>query len=139
MRRLLAPALAVSILGLAPAAHAQSNAAKWLMDQEIAAACGGVGRFDGGVVETDLNGDGLTDLILSHEGIVCGSGGRSGFCGMQVCTVKIYLREGALLQEAEEMLGGGVSVDTATSPPTIRGYAHGGGAWAMRWANGRFN
>ncbi len=77
---LLATILAAAI---APAA-AYSNAANYLIAEQIASACeGNVGEIDpGSVIERDLTGDGKADLILSHEGINCSAGAstsRSGF------------------------------------------------------------
>lgn len=112
-----------------------SNAARYLMNEELATACegrGGPARIDGGLVERDFDGDGRIDLLIAHDGIACGSTGRSGFCGAQVCTVKVWLRRGDLLRLESEFLGGGVNVDDGT-PPTISGYGHGGGTWSMRW------
>jgi hypothetical protein len=31
------------------------------------------------VIERDLIGDGKAGLVISHEGIACSNGGRSGF------------------------------------------------------------
>jgi hypothetical protein len=132
-------ALIGAAFGLLPGfvAAQNSNAAKYLMAQEVALACEGAGTFDPrGVIETDLNGDGRADLILSHEWITCtGTSTRSGYCGMQVCTVKIYVRESALLRKKVDFLGGGVTVGP-TDVPVISGYAHGGDPWAIRW-NGK--
>jgi len=121
-----------------PAPAQSSNAAQWLADREIAQACGGPGTFDtGGIIERDLTGDGRDDLILSHEAIRCASGGRSGFCGAQVCSVLIFVRDGDLMVEKTNMLGGGVSVSVDRSP-VISGYGHGGGRWSIRWTGSAF-
>jgi hypothetical protein len=63
---------AVSILGVAPA-EALSNAAKYLIDQQIAEACEGRGGTIAAdaVIERDLTGNGRADLIISHDGTVC--------------------------------------------------------------------
>jgi hypothetical protein len=72
--------------------------------------------------------------IISHEGIVCADGGRSSYCGMQVCSVMIYVRRGALLEVAvDDLMGSGVSVGEGEIP-TIHSYGfegrRGGG---LRW------
>ena len=122
------------------AAAQSSNAARYLQGEAIAEACGGgTGSLDPkGLIERDLDGDGEVDLVISHEWIECTSGGQFGRslnCGMQVCTVLIYLRRGQLLQLTDEFLGGGVEVGPGQIPE-ITGFAHGGGTWSIRW-NGR--
>jgi hypothetical protein len=124
------------VLGSSPA-QALSNAARYLIDQQIAEACewqGGGGTIDpAAVIERDLTGDGRADLIISHEGIACTDGSRSSFCGMQVCSVMIYVRRGALLEvAADDKLGMGVSVGEGEIP-TIHMYGHGGQPTALRW------
>ncbi|MEL6587803.1 MAG: hypothetical protein AAFY65_13775 [Pseudomonadota bacterium] len=132
--------LALLLIGLAaPAMAQQSNAARYLLGQEVANACNGAaGRISpGSLIERDLTGDGRDDLIIAHEGIRCSGGGsaRSLECGMQVCTTKIWVRQGDLLVEKAFFLGGGIAV-AGGNPPAITGYAHGGKTWSMRW-NGR--
>lgn len=116
-------------------AIALSNAAKYLIDQERQEACDG---RDGtlspdGAIERDLDGDGREDFILSHHAFVCsGQMSRSLFCGAQVCTVKIYLRRGALLQLVEEYLS--IDIEVGPGPvPIITGHGHGGGQSQIRW------
>lgn len=118
-------------------AQSYSRAAQYLMAQEIKAACPSGGRFKrAGAVERDLTGDGRKDLVLAHGGLTCkGDNPISRLCGMQVCTVKLFVREGQLLKPKSDFLGGGVTLGP-TSVPVISGYAHGGAAWAIRW-NGR--
>ncbi|SLN46747.1 hypothetical protein ROJ8625_02262 [Roseivivax jejudonensis] len=127
---------AVVICADPPGASAQSsNAARYLLEQELSAACTGIdgrARLDGGLVERDLDGDGRQDLLISHEGIVCGQTRRSGFCGAQVCSVKIWLRRGDLLELETEFLGGGITVGTGARP-TISGFGQGGKGWTTRW------
>ncbi len=119
-----------------PAAAQDSNAARYLMEQEIAAACGGPGRIaPEAFVERDLTGDGRADLMVAHEGIACSSGGQSGFCGMQACSIHLYVREGDLLERKAEVLGIGPTVGPG-AVPTIRMQAHGGAPMALSW-NGR--
>ena len=57
----------------------RSNAAEYLIREEIAAACdGGAGSIDPtAVIERDLTGDGRADLIISHEGIGCAGRGAA--------------------------------------------------------------
>lgn len=135
-----AAALAVVVFAAsvgASAAQSYSKAMRYLMAQEIKAGCPAGGRFaDWGVIERDLTGDGREDLILNHGGLVCkGSQPISRKCGMQVCTVKIFVRQGQLLKLKSDFLGGGVTLGP-TTVPVILGYAHGGDPWAIRW-NGR--
>lgn len=107
------------------------------MAQEIKAGCPSGGRFNAsGAIERDLNGDGRKDLILSHGELTCkGNNQISRYCGMQVCAVKIFVRQGQLLHLKSNFLGGGVTLGP-TKVPVISGYAHGGSPWAIRW-NGR--
>ena len=127
--------LAVSVGSVA--AQSYSKAARYLIGQEIAAGCPAGGRFSAsGAVERDLNGDGRKDFLLAHDRLQCKGGSKiSRRCGMQVCTVKIYLRQGQLLKQNMDFLGGGVTIGP-TIVPVISGYAHGGDPWAIRW-NGR--
>ena len=120
--------------GAGAAAQSYSKAARYLMAQEIKSACPSGGRFTSkGAIERDLNGDGRKDLVLSHGGVTCKGNNRiSGYCGMQVCTVKIFVRQGQLLKLKSDFLGGGVTLGP-TSVPVISGYAHGGAPWAIRW------
>lgn len=147
MRRVRAKAIvftaflgALPALAFAPSAEARSKAAQWLADREIAEACeSGRGSIDpSGVIERDLDGDGRDDLIISHEAISCeGEMARSLFCGMQVCSVKFYLRRGELLKPELEMLGAGVEVGSG-QVPAISMYAHGGARGSVRWSGNGF-
>ncbi len=121
-------------------AEARSKAAQWLVDREIAEACdGNPGSIDpSGAIERDLDGDGRDDFLLAHEAITCqGDVARSLFCGAQVCSVKIYLRRGDLLEEKIDLLGGGVEIGSG-SVPTISMYGHGGARGQWRWNGSRF-
>lgn len=111
------------------AAQSYSKAAQYLIAQEIKAACPSGGRFSAeGAIERDLTGDGRKDLVLSHGALTCKGNNRiSNYCGMQACTVKLFVREGQLLSLKSDLLGGGVTLDP-TNVPLISGYAHGGGA-----------
>ncbi len=135
-------ALCFIFICLAAQAGAQSiEAARWLLWQEAQAACqmsGGAPSIrETGLIERDLDGDGALDLLIAHEGFICGEVGRSGFCGVQVCTLKIWLNRGGQLILTEEFLGMNIAVDTNT-PPVITGYGHGGGAWSIRWTGTGF-
>jgi len=117
---------------------ARSKAAEFLVAEQIVDACNGKpGTIDPrAVIERDLTGDGKVDLIVSHDGITCGRNGRSGLCGVQVCSVMIYVRHGPLLKLAVgDLLGMKLTVDDG-KVPTIRLYAHGGTQRSMKW-NGR--
>ena len=126
----ISTAIAVCICATA---EARSKAAEYLVNEEIAAACDGGGAIaPEAVIEQDLTGDGRADLIISHEGITCAGGGRSNACGMQVCSVNFYVREGTLLKPNREMLGVGVRVGEG-AVPDIQMYRHGGGEGRVRW------
>ncbi|QGN00183.1 hypothetical protein [Methylocystis parvus] len=131
--------IAICAAILASAASAGSKAADYLVAEEIAGACDGKkGQIDpDAVMERDLTGDGKADLIISHDGIKCPGGARSGFCGMQVCTVNIYVRRGPLLKLSHERLGARVRVNTSPVP-TITMYAHGGSQGSIRWNGSAF-
>jgi hypothetical protein len=132
---------ATILLAVAPVpAQGLSNAAQYLIAQEVAAACdGGQGSIaPAAVIERDLTGDGRPDLVIAHEGIACAGGGRSAFCGMQVCSVLIYVRRGALLEpEVDDLLGQTVAVGDG-SLPEIRWRGHGGAPHSMRWDGSAF-
>lgn len=137
--------LALTLVLMAGTAQAQaSNAARYLVRENLEEACnGGPGEAGpGSIFEEDFDADGKRDLMIVHEMITCrpedSSHGRSSLCGMQVCTVRLYLRRGSLLSLQEDFLGGGVSVNTAATPPIVSGYAHGGATWSFRWRDGAF-
>ena len=127
--------LAAVLMVTATEGQARSNAAEYLIREEIAAACdGGAGSIDPtAVIERDLTGDGRADLIISHEGIRCAGEGRSIFCGLQVCSVKVYVRRGQLLDpEVEDLLGMTVTVGDG-AVPVIRWFGHDGTGHSMSW------
>jgi hypothetical protein len=131
---------AASLLSLAAPAWAVSDAARPPVEEQIAAACDGrPGSIDpAGVVERDLDGDGRTDLVLSHEHIDCqGQPARSIFCGTQVCSLLFYVRRGDLLQPAGEILGS-LGPISDNEVPVITTYGHGGGQALWRWNGQRF-
>ncbi|WP_035898767.1 peptidoglycan-binding protein [Labrenzia sp. DG1229] len=112
-----------------------SRAAAYLRDEQIGVACDGRGgTFEpGGLIERDLTGDGKDDLLIDHRGISCNGSPRSSLeCGMQVCSMRIYVREGQLLQLKEDFLGMQPSIGNE-QVPVIRVLGHGGGQAAIRW------
>lgn len=132
---MLAAATAVPLPALA-----LSNAASYLVAQEIALACGGSsGRYDPNyVVERDLDGDGRADLVIAHEGIECQTTGRSAECGMMLCSIRIWVRRGELLALAvDNFLGYNMTVGDGPLPE-VRWVAHDGSPMAIRWDGSRF-
>ena len=113
---------------------AASKATGYLVEEQISEACfGSNGTIEpASVIETDLTGDDKSDLVISHEGINCADGSRSGFCGAQVCSFNIYVRRGALLELEKEMLGVKVRVE-GEGVPSIRWYGHDGASHALQW------
>ncbi|WP_282045942.1 peptidoglycan-binding protein [Roseibium album] len=112
-----------------------SRAAAYLRDEQIGVACDGRGgTFEpGGLIERDLTGDGKDDLLIDHRGISCNGSPRSSLeCGMQVCSMRIYVREGQLLRLKEDFLGMQPSIGNE-QVPVIRVLGHGGGQAAIRW------
>jgi len=140
----LALLVLVALLWLqASPAPARTKAADYLVAEQIAAACdGGAGKMDpSGVIERDVTGDGRLDLILNHRGIWCDRAGegirQSGFCGAQLCSVLIYVREGQLLRLKKEVLSGGLGLG-AGSRPEIHLFGHGGKPSTLRWDGNGF-
>ena len=132
--------LAIVTALLASPAQARSKAADYLVRDQIADACeGGKGSINpAAVIERDLTGDGQPDLTIRHDGITCSDGGRSNACGMQVCSVTIYVRDGALLKPAvDDLLGTMVTVSDGKIP-VIHWRGHGGGAHSMKWNGSKF-
>lgn len=125
----------LAIASSASAAQAQSKAVAYLVKQEIAEGCeshlGTMARS--GIIERDLDGDGLPDLILADDALKCsGPSERSLNCGMQICSVTFYLRRGLLLQKVYEMLGANVAVGEGHIPKVAIS-AHGGSRGFVRW------
>ena len=130
--------LMAAVLAVAGPAEARSKAAQYLIDQEIAEACSGRGTIDGyGAVERDLTGDGRDDLIIFHDAISCETSVRSGFCGMQLCALKIYVRRGNLLKLEVDMMSVALEVSN-DAVPTIGLASHGGESHSIRWDGKRF-
>lgn len=141
MRAFAAKAV-VFLLGVTAAGEiaAASKAAQYLVNQHVAEGCpDGGGTFAaGGVIERDLTGDGKPDLVIDHSSLQCNGGGRSSFCGMQACSVDIYVREGALLKPAGNFLSvGGVRVQRG-NPPILKMTNTKFKPYTARWKNGQF-
>lgn len=120
---------------VSPAPETVSRAAAYLRDEQISLACGGRGGVmePEGMIERDLTGDGREDLLIDHRGISCNGSPRSSLeCGMQVCSMRIYVREGQLLRLKEEFLGMQPTIGNE-QVPVIRVLGHGGGQAAIRW------
>ncbi|MEM0898435.1 MAG: hypothetical protein AAGI92_00610 [Pseudomonadota bacterium] len=132
--------VALYTVATAPTALGQSRAAQWLENEQVKAGCSsGRGKFSrGGIVERDLTGDGRADLIIDHSELTCsGSFTRSGFCGVQACSILFYVREGDLLKLNTETLSIGHEIGPG-SRPEIKLAAHGGQSYSMRWFDGSF-
>lgn len=120
---------------VSPAPETVSRAAAYLRDEQISLACGGRGGVmkPEGMIERDLTGDGREDLLIDHRGISCNGSPRSSLeCGIQVCSMRIYVREGQLLRLKEEFLGMQPTIGNE-QVPVIRVLGHGGGQAAIRW------
>ena len=130
--------IALAVCATLHTANARSNAAAWLVNEQLQAACDGFGGggqiSDDAVIERDLTGDGKADLIIDHSGIDCANG-RSGFCGVRACSVLFYVRKGRLLKKVEEILSIGVTVGQGRRPP-IELIGHSFQRSTIRW-NGR--
>ncbi|PLX36889.1 MAG: hypothetical protein C0606_13910 [Hyphomicrobiales bacterium] len=130
----ISAALAVSLVASVPAAAYSKNAVR-LIKEQIKEACDGrSGRMLAeGVFETDLTGNGRTDLIIDHGGIECtGEMTRSGFCGVRACSVLFYVNDGRKLKKVDEALSIGVEVDDE-SPPNIKTMTHDFREFIIRW------
>ena len=131
--------LTAAVLALAGPAEARSKAARYLIDQQISEACnGGKGSIsDEVLVERGLTGDGRDDLIIDHAGIQCDGAGMSGFCGAQVCSLLIYVRQGDLLKLEVDSLGSVLEISD-DPVPVLSVAGHGGNRAAIRWDGKRF-
>ena len=124
---------------MAQSASAESKAARYLIREQIKAACPAGGTFDkAGIIERDLTGDGKSDLILDHGAITCNDGNRSGFCGIRACSVLFYVREGNLLKQKLEILSIGATV-TGGNPPSIKLTGHNFQESSVRWNGATFH
>jgi hypothetical protein len=133
----VALATSLTFIALAAPATARLKAADYLIAEQIREGCAeGRGTFDErGIYEIDLDGDGRDDLLLAHEALECeGAMSRSLFCGAQVCSILVYIRDGALLKQTDEALGLIVEHDPGP-PPTFKIMNHGGATSV--WTPGR--
>ena len=124
---------------MSPAVFFQT--AQFRMAEMVREGCEAAGgSMPEGVFVRDLDGDGATDLILSHDGLRCnGSRQRSGFCGAQVCETRIYLdRQGRLEQVASGYMTV-LGISETETPPSITVYPHGGPQNRIRWDGSRFS
>ncbi len=120
---------------LLPPVLAASPDARPLIAAQIAEGCGaeGAGQFArDAIVERDLTGDGAPDLLISHDGLACRSGGRSGFCGIRTCLVVLYVRQGGRLSLNTEVLSIGASIGVG-DPPVIALTSDDGSPNPLRW------
>ena len=130
----LITALAISSIITWPVpSHAQSPAAQAAIAEQIPNGCmEGGGRINpDGIIEQDISGDGQVDLILDLGFIECDQGGNMA-CGVQVCSVVFYLRQGESLVQTWEVLSAGVAVGEG-NPPIINLTAHGGSPGRRQW------
>ena len=136
--RLSITLLAALVVAALPAVAQDSNAARWLVTERLAAVCEeGQGLFNAeGIIERDLTGDGRPDLILFDDFVTCaGRKFRASTCRAGECEFTVYVREGALLQpklsdRTVERL------DVLAGEPPVIVYAQRDGVRSVRW-NGR--
>lgn len=79
-----------------------------IVGEEVASGCKGRGgTFKAkGIIEIDLNADGVDDLVLAHQNLECnGTSSLSSFCGTQVCSIKTYLFTNDNYRKVDEILG----------------------------------
>ncbi|HET8726404.1 MAG TPA: hypothetical protein VFO41_02745 [Alphaproteobacteria bacterium] len=118
--------LVISLLAvlLTSPAQARSKAADYLIRDQIAGACEtGKGKIEeNAVIERDLTGDGLADLIISHDGITCSDGGRSNACGAQVCSFVIYGKHPRSHADFKRRASSGLSYDGGCSGGLLRSW-----------------
>jgi hypothetical protein len=130
--RLAAGALLMFLL---PPVLAASQDARPLIAAQITEGCGaaGAGQFaPDAIVERDLTGDDASDLLISHDGLACRSGGRSSFCGIRTCLVVFYVRQDGRLSLNTEVLSIGVTIG-AGDPPVIELTSDDGRPNPLRW------
>ncbi|MEM9207053.1 MAG: hypothetical protein AAGA88_12060 [Pseudomonadota bacterium] len=98
---------------------AVTKAAEYLVNEQITDACGDRGGIfhAAGIIEQDLDGDGLLDLILDHHQLVCDELTHgSGHCEYDACQVLVYVRRDGLLVLKKAYLSIGVSVTKEIRP-----------------------
>lgn len=113
--------------------HAQSPAVQAAINEQILEGCmEGGGQFaPEGIIQRDLTGDGLDDLILDHSFLNCDQSMRM-FCGAQACSAVFYIRQGDRLVKTWEALTVGVAIAEG-NPPVINLTAHGGSPYRRQW------
>ena len=114
---------------------AASPDARPLIAAQIAEGCSAAdaGQFaPDAIVERDLTGDSASDLLISHDGLACRSGGRSDFCGIRTCLVLLYVRRGGRLSLNTEVLSIGASIGVC-DPPVIELTSDDGSPNPLRW------
>ncbi|MDD9911025.1 MAG: hypothetical protein OXR62_15215 [Ahrensia sp.] len=119
---------------------AASKAAQYLIDATAAEVCqSGSGQFAPiAVYEGDLTGDGRGDLILDLRGLKCAAEALHGYCGVQACSVRIFIRtRDGLLIQTNDVLSIGFSVGSG-SRPVIDMMGHGAKPFELRWNGRRF-
>ncbi|MEM9223698.1 MAG: hypothetical protein AAGB11_15055 [Pseudomonadota bacterium] len=82
------------------------------------------------VIVRDLTGDGHLDAIVDYNYISCG--GFRPFCGVQACSVDLFVNRGGRLEESKNLLSISIKVEPGNRP-LIRAVAHGGKPYAVRW------
>lgn len=121
-------------------AVALTEAASRLVTQELETACGDKpARYDPAyVVERDLDGDGVADLVVAQEGIECGKASRSAVCGEMVCPIAVWLRRGDQFTPALDAASG-YDLTIGSDPiPEIRWVTENGAPAAVRWDGSGF-
>ena len=138
MLRLIATALALTVIGSALPGHAASKSAKRLVQQTIEEACGGKGDIEpAGIVERDLTGDGKADLLINYGSITCHEG-INGFCGSGGCSIDVYVSRNGKLGQKQDMFGADMEIIDG-KPALIKIYDRDGASHTYRWKDGRFN
>lgn len=131
--------VACFVLAVPIPAHAeQSKAAAWLIEDAIDSACETTGTIDPtSVLETDLTGDGLDDLVLSFGSLSCaGQLGTNDFCGASgMCSVRVYVRhaDGTLALKGDYLSQGGEFAIQESMPPGIMLSGHDGTPETLHW------
>lgn len=135
-------ALAAMLAAGGPSAAQQpdySPDALAILDAEVAEACGTVQGNQvstNGFIEHDFTGDGQRDLLIQHSEVSCASG-RNGFCGAQVCSLLIWVREGGQLVQKVTALGVVTAIGDGPRP-VVTFYEHGGSIGSLRWTGTDF-
>jgi len=136
---MIRPLLMSALIGLAltPAAtqaEQLSRATQYLLGREAEKGCLDGGTFTSGYAETDLTGDGIRDLIVSHEGLACqGARGRSLLCGHRDCIILFFVGlENGLLVQVNQVFGRDMMVLTSDRP-TVSLISRTGARQRLHW------